>query len=400
MLPVVTEVLSGIQPIGTRAQNAAACAVALRDHGSATVAELADRTGLSRPTIESGLEMMVDRGLVSVLDGLTPGGRGVGRPARMYEFRAAAGHVAAVDVGVHRIRTTVANLAGQVLGWCEEATGDGTIGPTRMATVMNVIRHCLARTAIGPETLVGMGVAVTGMVGRDGRLIVSRNLPDWEGVDIAGHLRREYGCPVVVDNDIRMAALAEHRLGAARLVDDVIYLFAGHRVSMGLILGGELRHGRHSAAGEIGGIAFSMPVDDRRDQLRWKSAESGAEVFRLAAAGDPAAKAEVGAFARGLATGVATVAMAIDPDIIVIGGGLSGAGGALLDPLREAVNAAIPVPVMPSIVASELGAESVLLGTLVRAFGATSVSVYGSTGLPEPPIDVSAARRLAGEAAA
>lgn len=393
------EARPSVRPLGTRAHHAAICAVALRDHGRATVAELADRTGLSRPTVEAGLETMADRGLVSTLDGMTTGGRGVGRPARRYAFRPEAGHVVAVDVGVHRIRAAVADLAGRTIGWREEGTDAATVGPIRMATVMRAVSACLADAGVAAPSLVGMGVAVTGMVGRDGRLIVSKNLPDWEGVDIAGHLQREYGCPVVVDNDIRMAALAEHRLGAARLVDDVVYLFAGHRVSMGLILGGELRHGRHSAAGEIGGIAFSMSVDDRQDQLRWKSAESGAEVFRRAADGDPAAIAEVSQFAQGLATGVATVAMAIDPDMIVIGGGLSQAGGVLLDPLRRAVNAAIPVPVMPSIVASELGSESVLLGTLVRAFGVTAMPLYGSANLPEPVIDIAAARELASEAA-
>jgi predicted NBD/HSP70 family sugar kinase len=397
---VVQEVRPSVRSFGTRAHHAAVCAVALRDHGQATVAELADRTGLSRPTVEAGLETMADRGLVSVLDGLTTGGRGVGRPARLYAFRSAAGHAVAVDVGVHRIRVAVADLSGRPVGWHEEATAPGTVGPIRMATVMRAVSRCLADVDVAATSLVGMGVAVTGMVGPDGRLIVSKNLPDWEGVDIAGHLQREYDCPVVVDNDIRMAALAEHRLGAARLVDDVVYLFAGHRVSMGLILGGELRHGRHSAAGEIGGIAFSMSVDDRQDQLRWTSADSGIEVFRRAADGDPAAVAEVREFAQGLATGVATVAMAIDPDMIVIGGGLSQAGGVLLDPLRQAVNAAIPVPVMPSIVASELGAESVLLGTLVRAFGVTSAPLYGSDNLPEPVIDIGAARTLASEAVA
>jgi predicted NBD/HSP70 family sugar kinase len=396
----VEEVRPSVRSFGTRAHHAAICAVTLRDHGRATVAELADRTGLSRPTVEAGLETMTDRGLVSTLDGMTTGGRGVGRPARRYAFRPEAGYVVAVDVGVHRIRAAVADLAGRTIGWREEATDAATVGPIRMATVMQAVSRCLVGASVSTASLVGVGVAVTGMVGRDGRLIVSKNLPDWEGVDIAGHLQREYGCPVVVDNDIRMAALAEHRLGAARLVDDVVYLFAGHRVSMGLILGGELRHGRHSAAGEIGGIAFSMSVDDRQDQLRWTSAGSGAEVFRRAADGDPVAVAEVSQFAQGLATGVATVAMAIDPDMIVIGGGLSQAGGVLLDPLRQAVNAAIPVPVMPSIVASELGAESVLLGTLVRAFGVTSASLYGSSNLPEPLIDIAVARSLASEAVA
>lgn len=390
----------GSESSGTRARNAALCAIALRDHGRATVAELSGRTGLSRPTVEAGLEAMAARGVVLVLDDLTTGGRGAGRPARVYSFRPHAGYVVAVDVGPHRVRVALADLGGAIAGWVDEPTGDDVVGPARMVGVRRVIDHCLQDAGVSGSDLVGMGVAVTGMVGRDGRLIVSRNLPDWEGVDVSGRLSRAYGCPVGVENDIRMAALAEHRLGAARLADDIVYLFAGHRASMALILGGELRHGHHSAAGEIGGIAFSMAVDDQYDQFTWKSAPSGEEVFRLAAHGDLNARAEVQQFVTGLATGVAIAAMTVDPDLIVVGGGLSRAGGGLLDPLRAAVCDAIPVPVRPTIVASELGAEAVTLGTLVRAFGVASVSIYGSGGLPEPSIDVVNARSLAESAVA
>jgi len=381
-------------PLGGRDRNAAACAVALRDHGPATVADLAGRTGLSRPTVEAGLEAMVRRGLVSALSELTSGGRGMGRPARVYDFRPGARHVAAVDVGAHRVRVVVCDLGGSISAWCDEPTGDTAVGPERMAAVTRVINRCLGHARVPVSDLAGMGIAVTGMVGPNGRLIVSRNLPDWEGVDVVGRLQREYGCPVGMENDIRMAALAEHRLGAARLADDVVYLFAGHRVSMGLILGGRLRRGHHSAAGEMGGIAFSTAVDSERDQLKWSTAGSGEEVFHLAAQGDPAARDEVARFAAGLARGVAIVAMAIDPDLIVVGGGLSRAGGVLLDPLREAVNREIPVPAIPSIVASEFGAESVALGTLVHAFGVASVRLYGTAGVPEPAIDVPGLRSL------
>jgi predicted NBD/HSP70 family sugar kinase len=377
---------------GGRERNAALCAVTLRDLGPATVADLAGRTGLSRPTVEAGLDVMVRRGLVSALTELTGGGRGMGRPARVYEFQPRAGYVAAVDVGVHRVRVVVADLGGAVVGRLDEPTGDGAVGPERMAVVRRVIDRCLADAGVAASDMAGMGIAVTGMVGPDGRLIVSRNLPDWEGVDVGGRLQREYGCPVAVENDIRMAALAEHRLGAARLANDVVYLFAGHRVSMGLILGGELRRGHHSAAGEIGAIAFSAAVDEGRDQLKWTSGGTGEEVFRLAAEGDDRARQEVAQFVAGLARGIAIVAMAIDPDLIVVGGGLSQAGGVLLDPLRDAVNKVITVPVNPSIVASEFGAESVVLGTLVHAFRVASIGLFGDAGIREPAIDVAGVR--------
>jgi predicted NBD/HSP70 family sugar kinase len=377
-----------------RAANAVRCAVALRDRGRATVAEVASRSGLSRPTVEAALAQMAERGLVREVDEHTLGGRGAGRPARIYEFVGDAGYVMGVDVGIHRIRVAIADLAGTVVAWAEEVVDETFVGPGRMSGVVRVIGRCLESSGIDRAKLVSMAVAVSGLVGEDGRLIVSRNFPDWEGVDVAGHLRAEFGCDVMVENDMRLAALAEHRMGAARLRNDVVYFFAGHRISMGLIIDGKLRRGSHSAAGEVGDIVFSMRVN-ARGQLRWTSAETGEEVFRRAGEGDQESMSEIEDFVGGLATGIATVTMAIDPDVVVVGGGLSRAGDALLEPLRRAVMNEIRLPVRPPIIASELGAESVVLGALVLAFGRSAGHVYGVADIPEPNIDVAGARMLA-----
>ncbi|WP_223690142.1 ROK family protein [Leifsonia poae] len=377
-----------------RAANAARCALALRDGGRATVAQVASRSGLSRPTVESALIQMGERGIVRAVDEHTLGGRGAGRPARIYEFVGDLGYVVGVDVGIHRIRVAVSDLAGVVVAWADEPVETSVAGPGRMLGVKGAIGRCLEAGGIDRGRLVAMAVAVSGLVGEDGRLIVSRNFPDWEGVDIAGHLRAEFGCEVTVENDMRLAALAEHRMGAARLMTDVVYFFAGHRISMGLIIGGRLRRGSHSAAGEIGDIVFSKRVNEL-GQLTWSTAETGEEVFRRAIDGDADSQAEIERFVGGLATGIATVAMAIDPDVVVVGGGLSRAGEALLAPLRRAVLAAIPLPIRPSIIASELGAESVVLGAVVLAFALSSEALYGVEEIQEPQIDVVGARALA-----
>lgn len=374
-------------------------AVALRDGGRATVAQLAERTGLSRPTVEATLPALRDRGLVGMIEEHTAGGRGAGRPARIFEFVADAGLLVGVDVGIHRVRVVVADLTGRIVAWYQRDVDQRFVGAGRLDNVKDAVQTCFNRAGIDIGrlgALSGMAVAVSGMVGRDGRLTVSHNFPDWEGVDIAGRLQEEFGCPVSIENDMRLAALAEHRMGAARLVDDVAYFFAGHRISMGLIIDGRLRRGRHGAAGEIGGSVFSMHVDDS-GQLRWETGETAEEVFRASAAGDAAARAEIEEFVRGVATGIATVTMAVDPDVVVVGGGLSRAGEELLRPLRAAVMAEIGVPVRPSIIQSELGAESVVLGALALASGQAMERLYLASDLPEPDIDVAGARARAAQ---
>jgi len=377
-----------------RATNAARCALALRDGGRGTVAQVATRTGLSRPTVEAALTQMSERRLVREAEEHTPGGRSAGRPARLYEFAGTAGYLMGVDVGIHRIRVAIVDLAGALVGWTEQAVDDTIVGPDRMHGVENVISDCLDASGIDRGRLTAMTVAVSGLVGENGRLIVSRNFPDWEGVDIAGQLRARFGGEVAVENDMRLAALAEHRMGAARMRDDVVYFFAGHRMSMGLILGGRLRRGSHSAAGEIGDIVFSKRVNER-GQLSWTTADTAEEVFRRAVAGERDSIEEVETFVGGLATGIATVAMALDPDVVVVGGGLSRAGDALLEPLRRAVWGAIPLPIRPPIIASELGAESVVLGAVAHAHANSAHLVYGVADIPEPNIDVAGARALA-----
>jgi len=376
-----------------RRSNVARCAIALRDEGPATAAEIARRTRLSRPTAEAAVATLIERELVTESSELTPGGRGTGRPARIYGFQGANGFVAGVDVGQRVIKVVIADLAGRGVGWLEESTDESFVGPGRMDGVRRIIRRALQSASIPVDKLLAMGVAVPGLVGDDGKLIVSRILPDWEGVDIARHLSEEFGCAVRVENDTRLASLAEHRLGAARLAQDVICLFAGHRLSVGLILGGEVRRGHHGAAGEVGDIVYANHVD-RTGELRWETAPSAVEVFQRAAAGQEDSRLEVERFVSGLSVGVATVAMTIDPDLIVIGGGLSRAGDALLDPLRDAINAEITVPVRPTIVASELGAESVVLGALARAYGESMAMVYGVDGLKEPMIDLAQVRSI------
>ncbi|KQR52668.1 hypothetical protein ASF88_14290 [Leifsonia sp. Leaf336] len=395
MLPVE----NGVHDARQANVSGARVAVALRDGGRATIAQLAERTGLSRPTVEAALPSLRERGLVDMIEEHTAGGRGAGRPARIFEFVADAGLLVGVDVGIHRMRVVVADLTGRIVAWYQRDLERRFVGADRLDNVKDAVYTCFARAGVDIGrlgALSGMAVAVSGMVGRDGRLTVSHNFPDWEGVDIAGRLEEEFGCPVSIENDMRLAALAEHRMGAARLVDDVAYFFAGHRISMGLIIGGKLRRGRHGAAGEIGGSVFSMHVDDS-GQLRWETGETAEDVFRAAASGDAAARDEIEEFVGGVATGIATVTMAVDPDVVVVGGGMSRAGEELLRPLRAAVMAEIGVPVRPSIIQSELGAESVVLGALALASGQAMERLYLASDVPEPDIDVAGARARAAQ---
>lgn len=366
-----------------RDTHAARCAALLRDGGSATVTDMAHTLDLSRTTVEGALALLGERGIAG--EDNTAASRGVGRPARSYRFQHDAGVVAGLDVGIHSIRVVLADLGGRVVGRLNVETATIKDGAERMQAVTRAVLRGLEEAGVPRPRLRAIGVAISGLVSSDGRLVASSSLRDWEGVDIAGQLSAVFGCPVSVDNDIRLAAVAEHHMGAAQLADDVVYISIGYRISMGLILDGVARRGRHSAAGEIGHLAFTV-LDSQDGQIAWQSAPSAEEVFTLARRGDPAAIAELERFIADVARGIATVTMTVDPDAVIIGGGLSQASELLLDPLREAITARIRLPFEPTILASHLGAESSVLGALVYAFSQQSEAIYRLAGLTEPTI--------------
>lgn len=371
--------LHGGDPSVLRRLNSAAILRALRDGGESTLSELAGRVGLSRPTTEGVLGELIGRGLAAE-DAPRPGA-GLGRPARRYRFRAEAGHALGVDIDAHRVRLIVADLAGDVLGG--HRAGLDVQGPPaeRIAAVRAAVRACLAALGVDRRSLRAVAAGTPGVVAPDGTVTSCTVVPGWEGVHLARELGRSFSCPVVVENDANLAAMAERWRGAARDADDVVCVHAGLHTGMGALIGGRLHRGRRGAAGEVGmlpelglrdttaalitgtdlgpdaaqealaGIASAHPSLDHAERVLdaagWGAAEARAVVERLAAR---------------MARGVAAMALALDPEVIVIGGPLVEPGDLLVSELRRRVGPLCLSPVR--IEASELGDESVGLGAV------------------------------------
>lgn len=362
----------------------ARAALYLRDVGPATVNELSRSLEISRTSVENAVSSLSNSGMV--IDAPVVNGGGAGRPARRYFFHAEAGTIVGVDIGVASVRVVLADLAGRVVA---QHTYPGVAahsdGAAKLAAVIGEVRQTLTSASIPASRVRAIGVSLPGIVDDSGRVTMSVVIPEWSGIDIGSQLRQAFGCPVAVDNGVRLAAVAEHHLGVAQLVDDVIYLSVGNRIAMGLILGGRPRRGIHNAAGDIGRLAF-RGLDLETGQIPWRTAPTAAAVFELARTGDRAAQSEIDGFVDELAHGIATLVMTVDPAMIVIGGGLSEAHGQLLDPLRAALLRHIGLPFQVPLVEARLGAEAAAHGALVHAFRRHASDVYGIDGMPVPPI--------------
>lgn len=351
---------------------------------SATVNEIARTLELSRTSAENAMTALADAGLVGDAPAVSAGG--AGRPARRFTFAAASAFVVGVDVGAASPRVVISDLSGRIVAHRHfdgvAAPGDGA---AKLAVVVGGIRATLKAAAIPVSRVRAMGVSLPGIVDDTGRVVAYVVIPEWSGGDIGAQLRQELGCPVSVDNGVRLAAVAEHHLGAAQLVDDVAYISVGRRIALGLILGGSPRRGIHNAAGDIGRLAFRGLVT-RTGGLIWRSGGDAEEVFSRAAQGHVDAVREVDAFVAQLAWMIAALVMTVDPAMVVIGGGLSAQHERLLDPLRTAVTAEIGLPFAVPLVEARLGAEAASHGAVVFAFDRHAGQIYGLPGMPVPPV--------------
>ncbi|MET7423477.1 ROK family transcriptional regulator [Dactylosporangium sp. NPDC005555] len=380
------QVISGTDLSRLRELNSLSVVRALRDQPPATVTELAKLTGLSRPAVDVIAQGLVTGGWATVVE---PGGSSVvGRPARRYRFRATAGHVIGVDVGAHKILTLLADLDGNVVHTARCTVAADADPRERLAALDQILATCLLEAGKTEQDIWAVTIGVTGPVDASGKTTLFTPLPGWQTVDLGAHLSDRFTCPIVVENDCKLAALAERWQGAARDANDIVFLLAGMRNGAGLIIDGVLRRGYGGAAGEIGALKA----------VRWLTAPSHLErcpgvpatvspddaaawVFNAARDGNRDARTAVNRYVKDLAIGTAALVLALDPQVVVFGGGFSRSADLVLDPLRRELQRLCLR--LPDVRASTLGADSVALGALRLALNEVDQRLF-TLGLSAP----------------
>jgi predicted NBD/HSP70 family sugar kinase len=231
-------------------------------------------------------------------------------------------------------------------------------------------------------------------------------LGGWEGIPLARRLERSFSCPILVDSEVHLAVLAERWRGAAQGISEAIYVNIGVGIGGGILVGGDLYRGAGGAAGEIGYLPLPDP-DESHDELGpFEHAAGGAAfarlgrqaaangrsgllrelaagdcdaidaelVFAAAAQGDAGAAEIVDELLERLARGVAAAAVVLNPEAVIIGGGVSRAGARLLEPLTRRIPELVPLP--PRVLLSTLGEDAVALGAVRLAIQAVEEQLF------------------------
>jgi predicted NBD/HSP70 family sugar kinase len=376
-----------------RAINERAVLERLRAGGPASRTELAAATGVSKPTVGQALNNLERAGLVR------PAGQRVGergRSASLYELNPTAAYVAGVDVGRSWIRVAVADLAGEVVGRRDERNRARSAGAL-VDRVRGLAHEVVAEAGVAWADVVHTVVGSPGVLDPEtGRLRYAPNLPGWGRAGLVDELRGALTPSLGIDNDTNLAALGERAYGHGREIDDFVYLSIGTGVGMGIVVGGELHRGARGAAGEVGFLPLAGgglgagAASGSRGALEEAAAAGGLvrtaremgltgtltaeRIFNAAQAGDAVALATVEREAERLAVVVAAVAAIVDPQVVILGGGIGANAELLLPRLQGAV--ARLTPLRPPVLLSTLGADAIVLGAIATALDAARDLVF------------------------
>jgi len=368
--------------------------------GPLTRAQLSERTGVSKVTVSQMLARLEDRGLVMVA-GEQAGGRGPN--AALYSVVRSSAYVAGLYVESDLVSAAIADVTGQ-------RVGNVSVDPNGADDPVGMVRDAIGRACesagIGLENLASVVIGSPGVLDpRTGAPRLAVNLPTWhEGVPEA--LRKVLHTPVVIENDVNLAAMAERANGVAAGFDDFAFVWLGTGLGLAAVINGQVRRGVGGAAGEIGWMPVHgapLPAGNEHPSKAGLQALAGGLAVQTLAAeygftGTTAADAvalavadaqRAGRSSRGavfidevahrVAIGVAAVCVVLDPGLVVLGGTVGKAGGT---ELANRVAAEVPLLCLarPTVVPTSVPGEPVLLGAMQAALAHARSALLSSLG--------------------
>lgn len=363
------------RPTVTRDLNHRAVLDRLADRGPASRAELARDVAISPASVTRIVDMLLRAGLVREGERVT---NGVGRPQTLLHVNADAGVVVGASIRSVSLRVHIADLDGAVIAQTRVPRSQG--GPRALASQLRDVMLDLAAEHAPERPIAAVAIGVSAVWDELGRTVYAApNLSFLEGVDalelfcdvLGGHV---LGRAVMIDNDINFAALGEEAAGAARGVRDFFYLSLGSGVGGAAVVDGRVQRGRHGFAGEVGYLPVF--VDGRRwtleDVVGRRALERLAEREGLSREGQDVFQHIEDAEGVGdligcrvsevVAQALAAIVTTLDPQLVVLGGGVGRYSEAWTSRIRERLQAYLPV--VPEVVSTAIGREASLLGAV------------------------------------
>ena len=360
----------------------------IRDEGPISRSEIQLKLDISTASVSTAVSGLLEQELV--VRGRTYG-NGAGRKTELLEHNPRRGYVLGVDLGARKIRVAVADLCGAVIHKTEMPTLAYEGGARVMERLMEACRAAIASADIPKSKVIAVGTAAPGIsLERTDRSILAPFIPDWSDVPFRSLLQSEFGCEILVENDVDMAIIGERRWGAGKGCDNLVFVNIAVGVAAGIIVDGNLIRGRN-AAGEIGYMVVDPSMIrlhsvtrahwslDRSRALECEGGgisgrNSGDEpaqivdsemVLALAARGDVNARKVIDDTLQYLCSALSNIAAVVNPEKVILGGGVGLALCSYTRSIAEFLKHHLPFP--PEIVQAELGSDASLFGSIAVA---------------------------------
>ncbi len=319
--------------------------------GAMTQIELAESTGLSTATISTLVRQLVDENRLTTQNTVRNG-----RRATLVTIVRQQGLGIGLHISRHDLRICVIDAARQILTEHNLPLAHDHKTDTTINRSLTLINETLSNLGAGAEEILGIGIAVSAPVDiRTHTIMLPGILPGWDGADITTPFLNAFHVPVVLENDSNCGAVCESRMGAAQGMPDFVYINAGGGVGAGIVTQGGLWHGVTGLAGEIGhiqvdplgsicscgnrGCLDTVVGEDRLVSLL--NVTHGnltlEDLVETARKGDPGCRKVVADAAMRIGTVCAELCIAIDPQVVVVGGELSLAGEDFSGPFSQAL---------------------------------------------------------------
>jgi predicted NBD/HSP70 family sugar kinase len=388
---------------------------AVRRSGPTSRSQIAASCGLSKPTVSQALTGLLRARLVREA-GRTSGAQG--RTAQLYELNARAGWVLGLDVGGDWVRAAVADLNGDIAARRDERARVRS-ARTLIEQIGEVAHGVIDDARVPKRRITHVTMGSPGVFEPTRRkLTLAESLPGWGRAGVIEALQQTLDMNISIENDVNVATVGEQLHGVGKGVANFVFLHVGVGVGLGLVLNGKLFRGANGAAGEVGYLPFGDHRADgahradradkvhkadgsgtataasaagdaappargrKRDELGVAVGAEGVvgearrlgmtgrlltarAVFEAARRGDAVARQVVADEAKRIALTIATVVPVIDPELVVLGGGIGRNGDLLLEPV-EAELRRLSI-FHPRLEASALGEEGPVIGAVAMA---------------------------------
>jgi len=354
---------------------------------------IARRLSMSLPTVMRIVDDLMEEDLVCLQGTSESTG---GRPRALLEFNGNAYAVVGVDLGGARMFGTVADLSGTVQHEIRISHDDDGPGDS-LERLCELIERLLNAPRPPGQRIRGIGIGAPGFTLIPEGIVTWAPSLGWRDLPLKEILTDYFDEPVFVENDVNLATLGEWGFGAGRGVQNLVCIAVGTGIGAGIIVDGALYRGHNQGAGEIGylppGVGFlgrhydqfgaledmasGLGIAERGRQLLEKEGIpvpsdpfSAEDVFAAARRGEPWAQQVVGETVDYLSLAIASVSALLDPEVIVLGGGVGRSADLLIEPILKRLDGVVPF--VPRLVASPLGRRAAVMGAIMLVLNATT----------------------------